>query len=72
MLIYNQRNCNSAGVQIQYKNLHSQQSLTEERIDDLFWARMEDLKNGPIPYMKNPKIVNALRDVSKGKIAHGR
>lgn len=46
MLATDQRNGNGAVVQVEFKNLDSQPSLTEEQIDDLFWARMEDLKNG--------------------------
>lgn len=55
MLVKDQRNGNGAVVKVEVKNLNSLPSLTPEQIDNLFWARMEDLKFGQIPMLNSRK-----------------
>ena len=49
MLENEYRNGNGAVVQVEFKNLDSEPTLTEDQIGDIFWARIEDLKNGQAP-----------------------
>ena len=55
MLVNNQRKTNGAVVKVEFKTLDCVPTLSTSQVDNLFWARMEDLKFGNISQMQGKK-----------------